>query len=154
MKAAGCRRGAKCPFHHDLSSLTRQQRARISLWFGRASPEGLSNEVVFTYEGEIGSQRRQASGEKVGASGSYRGGGREAGTGGAPSIGQHGSQWKAGRHLGADVANGGPGLASSGCIGHSAYISEGVEGDWLEVKVRWLCWIRGLLTGYSRFEDG
>ena len=34
LKAAGCRRGAKCPFRHDLSSLTKQQRARKCLACG------------------------------------------------------------------------------------------------------------------------
>ena len=34
LKAAGCRRGAKCPFRHDLSSLTKQQKARKCLACG------------------------------------------------------------------------------------------------------------------------
>ena len=34
LKASGCRRGTKCPFQHDMSSLTRQQRSRKCLACG------------------------------------------------------------------------------------------------------------------------
>ena len=126
LKAAGCGRGAKWPFRHDLSSLTKQQRARKCLACGSEEHRQKdcptkSSSPMRARSGANGGGKpaEEKSDPQVQTQTVDESTLATAGSGGAPSVTSEASREAIGK----------PGPASARCLGCDTYVFEGVEGD-------------------------